>query len=106
MMMAFVWNPLGQKSPETSEGYTDDDLDGSMKDELPERSAGAESDSKEDSEAADGDDIVSSAGRDDEGGDAFLQPVAAAGETHERRDDDGGGHCGQDEAQHEADSPG
>ena len=100
--VVLVKYPLGQKSPEDPERNPDDDLNGSVEDELPERGAFAERDPEEDPEAADGDDVVRGAGGDDESGDPLGHAVPAAGEGHEGGDDDGGGDGSQDEAQHEA----
>ena len=100
--VVLVKYPLGQKSPEDPERNPDDDLNGSVEDELPERGAFAERDPEEDPEAADGDDVVRGAGGDDESGDPLGHAVPAAGEGHEGGDDDGGGDRRQDKAKHEA----
>ena len=78
MMVFFVWNPLSQKSPEPSKKHSDDNFYRAVKDEFPQRSSGTEGDAHEDSEAADGDNVVSSAGSNDESGDSLLQTIAAA----------------------------
>ena len=93
-----------EKSPGDPEGNPDDDLNGSMKDELSERGVPAERDPKEDPdpEAAEGGYVIRGAGGDDESGDPLGHAVPAAGEGHEGGDDDGGGDGSQDEAQHEA----
>ena len=92
------------KSPGDPERNPDDDLNGSMKDELSERGVPAERDPKEDPdpEAADGGYVIRGAGGDDESGDPLGDAVAAAGEGHEGGDDDGGGDRRQDKAKHEA----
>ena len=60
-----------EKSPGDPEGNPDDDLNGSMKDELSERGVPAERDPKEDPdpEAAEGGYVIRGAGGDDESGD-------------------------------------
>jgi len=97
-----------EKSPGDPEGNPDDDLNGSMKDELSERGVPAERDPKEDPdpEAAEGGYVIRGAGGDDESGDPLGDAVAAAGEGHEGGDDDGGGDRRQDKAKHEAHCPG
>ena len=82
-----------EKSPGDPEGNPDDDLNGSMKDELSERGVPAERDPKEDPdpEAAEGGYVIRGAGGDDESGD----PLGGG-------DDDGGGDRRQDKAKHEA----
>ena len=106
MVVFFVWNPLSQKSPEASKKNSNNNFYRSVKDEFPEWSSRAEGDPHEDPKAADGDDVVSSAGRDDESGNTLLHAIATAGQAHQRGDDHGGGDGGQYEAEHEADSPG
>ena len=91
MSVVLVRYPLGQKSPEDPERNPDDDLNGSVEDELPERGAFAERDPEEDPEAAGGNHVGRGAGADDEGGDPLRDAIAAAGEGHEGGDDDGGG---------------
>merc|ERR1719376_430259 len=105
-MVLFVGNPLGKDPPEDAKDQADQNLNGSVKGQLPNRRAGIEGKTEEDSEAGDGDDVVGRASCNDKGGDALSNSIPSLGKGHQAGYDYGWRDSCQNKSQHEADGPG
>lgn len=106
MTMLLVWNPLCKDPPEDAENEANENLNRSVESQLPDGSTCVEGETEKDSKARDGNHVVGRACCDHKGGDPLGNSKASLGEGHQAWDDDSRRHGCQNEAQHEADSPG
>ena len=89
MTVLFVGNPLSKDPPEDTKDQADQNLNGSVKGQLPHGRACIKGKTEEDSEAGDGDDVVGRASCNDKGRDAFSNSIASLGERHQAGNDNG-----------------
>ena len=95
MTVLFVGNPLSKDPPEDAKDQADQNLNGSVKGQLPHGRAGIKGETEEDSETGDGDDVVGRASCNDKGRDAFSNSIASLGERHQAGNDNGWRNSGQ-----------